>query len=208
MYIGRLFVICGRCAKPFGKLQVIQCGDGGEQPLHKLLKRGDPMVRILATLMLILLTPMAQAELVFPTLTADDLNGRSLSIPADLPGTPTIVFIAYKREQQPNINAWVEKLDLHETGGLAWVELPVVGLGAVLFRSFVDNGMRSGITSPEMRARTITIYSSRSAFNRALGIPGRGEIYVALVDPDGTVHALIAGDVTEAKVAQLRSAYP
>ena len=59
MYIGRLFVICGRCAKPFGKLQVIQCGDGGEQPLHKLLKRGDPMVRILATLMLILLTPMA-----------------------------------------------------------------------------------------------------------------------------------------------------
>ena len=164
------------------------------------------MVRILATLMLILLTPMAQAELVFPTLTADDLNGRSLSIPADLPGTPTIVFIAYKREQQPNINAWVDKLDLHETGGLAWVELPVVGLGAVLFRSFVDNGMRSGITSPEMRARTITIYSSRSAFNRALGIPGRGEIYVALVDPDGTVHALIAGDVTEAKVEQLRAA--
>ena len=166
------------------------------------------MVRILATLMLILLTPMAQAELVFPTLTADDLNGRSLSIPADLPGTPTIVFIAYKREQQPNINAWVEKLELHETGGPAWVELPVAGLGAVLFRSFVDNGMRSGITSPEMRARTITIYSSRSAFNRALGIPGRGEIYVALVDPAGTVHALIAGDVTEAKVAQLRSAYP
>lgn len=166
------------------------------------------MVRILATLMLILLTPMAQAELVFPTLTADDLNGRSLSIPADLPGTPTIVFIAYKREQQPNINAGVEKLELHETGGPAWVELPVAGLGAVLFRSFVDNGMRSGITSPEMRARTITIYSRRSAFNRALGIPGRGEIYVALVDPDGTVHALIAGDVTEAKVAQLRAAYP
>jgi hypothetical protein len=206
MYIGRLFVICGRCAKPFSKLQVIQCGDGGEQPLHKLLKRGDPMVRILATLMLILLTPMAQAELVFPTLTADDLNGRSLSIPADLPGTPTIVFIAYKREQQPNINAGVEKLELHETGGPAWVELPVAGLGAVLFRSFVDNGMRSGITSPEMRARTITIYSRRSAFNRALGIPGRGEIYVALVDPDGTVHALIAGDVTEAKVEQLRAA--
>ena len=136
------------------------------------------------------------------------MNGRSLSIPADLPGTPTIVFIAYKREQQPNINAWVEQLDLHETGGPAWVELPVVGRGAVLFRSFVDNGMRSGITSPQMRARTITIYSSRSAFNLALGILWRGEIYVALVDPDGTVHALIEGDVTEGKVEQLRAAYP
>jgi hypothetical protein len=160
--------------------------------------RGDPMVRIFATLMIILLSPVAQADVVFPPLTADDLNGRSLNLPADLPGKPTIVVIAYKREQQPNVNAWVEQLDLRETGGQAWVKLPVVRRGAVLFRSFVDNGMR---------ARTITIYSSRSAFNLALGISGRGEIYVALVDPDGTIHALVEGDVTEAKVEQLRAAY-
>ena len=165
------------------------------------------MVRIFATLMINLLSPMAWADVVFPPLTADDLNGRSLNLPADLPGKPTIVVIAYKREQQPNVNAWVEQLDLRETGGQAWVKLPVVRRGAVLFRSFVDNGMRSGITSPQMRARTITIYSSRSAFNLALGISGRGEIYVALVDPDGTIHALVEGDVTEAKVEQLRAAY-
>lgn len=72
---------------------------------------------------------------------------------------------------------------MRETGGQAWVELPVARRGAVLFRSFVDNGMR-------------------------LGISGRGEIYVALVDPDGTIHALVEGDVTEAKVEQLRAAYP
>ena len=106
------------------------------------------------------LSATAQADSTFPTLMADDLNGRSLSLPADFPGKPTIVFIAYKRNQQPSINAWVERLGLRETGGPAWVELPVVGLGAVLFRRFVDNGMRSGIISTEMRARTITIYSS------------------------------------------------
>ena len=133
--------------------------------------------------MIILLSPMAQADVVFPPLTADDLNGRSLNLPADLPGKLTIVFIGYKREQQSNVNVWVEQLDLRETGGQAWLELPVVGRGAVLFRSFVDNGMR-------------------------LGISGRGEIYVALVDPDGTIHALVEGDVTEAKVEQLRAAYP
>ena len=37
-----------------------------------------------------------------------------------------------------------------------------------------------------------------------LGISGHGEIYVAMVDPDGTIHVLIEGDVTDAKVAQLR----
>ena len=101
----------------------------------------------------------------------------------------------------------VEQLDLRETDGQAWVELPVVGRGAVLFRSFVDKGMRLGITSPQMWARTITIYSSWSAFNLALGILWRGEIYLALVDPDGTVHALIEGDATEGKVEQLCAAF-
>tara|TARA_B100000768_G_scaffold111918_1_gene103661 strand:+ start:945 stop:1349 length:405 start_codon:yes stop_codon:yes gene_type:complete len=101
----------------------------------------------------------------------------------------------------------VKQLDLRETDGQAWVELPVVGRGAVLFRSFVDKGMRLGITSPQMWARTITIYSSWSAFNLALGILSCGEIYLALVDPDGTVHALIEGDVTEGKVKQLCAAF-
>ena len=166
------------------------------------------MVRILTIFIIMALSATTQADSTFPTLMADDLNGRSLSLPADFSGKPTIVFIAYKRNQQPSINAWVERLGLRETGGPAWVELPVVGLGAVLFRRFVDNGMRSGIISTEMRARTITIYSSRSAFNRALSIVGQGEIYVALVDPNGMVYTLIVGDVTEAKVEQLRAAYP
>ena len=166
------------------------------------------MVRILTIFIIMALSATAQADSTFPTLMADDLNGRSLSLPADFPGKPTIVFIAYKRNQQPSINAWVERLGLRETGGPAWVELPVVGLGAVLFRRFVDNGMRSGIISTEMRARTITIYSSRSSFNRALSIVGQGEICVALVDPNGMVYTLIEGDVTEAKVEQLRAAYP
>ena len=83
-----------------------------------------------------------------------------------------------------------------------------MGLGAAFFRSFVDKGMRAGITSISLRAKTITVHSSRNAFNRSLGIDGWSEIYVALVDPDGTVHSLSKGDVTETKVNQLRAAYP
>ena len=123
-------------------------------------------MRILVALVVVFWANMAIAELQFPSLDADDLNGRAVSLPQDFPGDPTIVFIAYKRNQQPSINAWVARLGLQERGGPAWVELPVVGRGAALFRSFVDNGMRSGITSTAMRGRTITIYSSQRAFNR------------------------------------------
>lgn len=155
---------------------------------------------------LFLTASFAQAQ-TFPTLVADDLNGRSVTLPRDLPGQPTIVFIAYKQRQQPQINAWVQRLGLQQDGGPAWVELPVVGSGAKMIRSIVDNGMRSGITSKSARAKTITIYSSRRDFNRALGIQGRNDIYVALVDPNGKVRTLIKGRVTEAKVNQLRKAY-
>ena len=68
--------------------------------------------------------------------------------------------------------------------------------------------MRSGITSTAMRGRTITIYSSQRAFNKALDIDGRDEIYIALVGRDGQVHVLIEGDVTDEKIVQLRAAYP
>ena len=165
-------------------------------------------MRISVVIIAVFLANMAIAELQFPPLDADDLNGRAVSLPQDLPGDPTIVFIAYKRNQQPSINAWVARLGLQERGGPAWAELPVVGRGAALFRSFVDNGMRSGITSTAMRGRTITIYSSQRAFNKALGIDGRDEIYTALVGRDGQVHVLIEGDVTDEKIAQLRAVYP
>ncbi|MBL6637207.1 MAG: hypothetical protein ISP37_02740 [Planktomarina sp.] len=165
-------------------------------------------MRIFAALIVVFLANAAIAELQFPLLDADDLNGRAVSLPQDLPGDPTIVFIAYKRNQQPSINAWVARLGLQERVGAAWVELPVVGRGAALFRNFVDNGMRSGITSTAMRGRTITIYSSQRAFNMALGIDGRDDIYTALVGRDGQVYVLIAGDVTAEKMAQLRAAYP
>ena len=154
-----------------------------------------------------MITP-ATAEVIFPDLEADDLNGRTLSLPKDLPGKPTIVLIAFKRKQQSSVDEWVDRLDLLPEGGPAWIEMPVVGRGAAIFRSFVDKGMRAGITSEVMRGRTITIYSSRRAFNNALGIRSMKDIYVALVDPNGTVHILIQGDVSEEKMKKLRSAYP
>ena len=163
--------------------------------------------QLLLIVVFFMITP-ATAEVIFPDLEADDLNGRTLSLPKDLPGQPTIVLIAFKRKQQSSVDAWVDRLDLLPEGGPAWIEMPVVGRGAAIFRSFVDKGMRAGITSEVMRGRTITIYSSRRAFNNALGIRSMKDIYVALVDPNGTVHILIQGDVSEEKMKKLRSAYP
>jgi len=150
----------------------------------------------------------ATAQMQFPEITVDDLNGRSQTFPQDFPADPTIVFIAYKQNQQEDLEAWIDALGLMESGGQAWVEFPVIGRGGALMSSFIDNGMRSGITSQAIRAKVFTVYSSRGAFNQDLGIRGSQQVYVALVGRDGTVYTLIAGQASAEKVSRLRDAFP
>ena len=151
--------------------------------------------------------PVAQAEAKFPSLISDDLNGVSHSLPDGLPGDPTIVFIAYKRGQQPAVNTWVDALGLDPDRGAEFVELPVVGSNARLMRSVIDNGMRSGIVDRALRERTITIYENASVVNRPLGFSGRNQIRVLIVKRDGSVLWSTSGTATEAGVAELKAAF-
>lgn len=147
------------------------------------------------------------ADAVFPTVTADDLNGDSKTLPADLPGDVTIVFIAYKQNQQEDVNTWVYGLGLDPYRGPEFVEVPVVGSAARMMRGFVDNGMRSGITDTAMRARTITLYESPSLVNDPLGFNGRNDIRVLLVRKSGEVLWSTSGPATAQGLDELRAAY-
>lgn len=143
----------------------------------------------------------------FPTVTADDLNGDSKTLPADLPGDPTIVFIAYKQRQQLDVNSWINALGLDPDRGAEFVEVPVVGTGARMFRNFVDNGMRSGITATSLRARTITLYENPALVNTPLGFSGRDEIRVAIVRRNGEVLWSTSGPATAQGVAELQQVF-
>lgn len=160
---------------------------------------------LIAALLLGANTALAQA--VFPTVTADDLNGTSKTLPQDLPGDPTIVFIAYKQGQQPQVNDWVYGLGLDPAQGPEFVEVPIVGRAARLMKSVVDNGMRSGITNTDMRARTITLYENVRLLNDPLGFSGRSEIRVLLVKQNGQVLWSHSGAATPAAMEALRAAY-
>ena len=149
----------------------------------------------------------ALAQDRFPSFTFDDLNGQSKTIPRDFPGDPTIVFIAYKQRQQGAVNTWIAELGLDASMGPEFIELPVVGTGAKVMRSFIDNGMRSGIVDPAMRARTVTIYDSPSKVNDPLGFSGRDDIRVLLVRPNGEVIWKTSGPATAQAAEALRAAY-
>lgn len=143
----------------------------------------------------------------FPNVTSDDLNGASKTLPRDLPGDPTIVFIAYKQNHQNDVNTWVYGMGLNPSQGPEFVEIPVVGRAARMMKSVVDNGMRGGITDPDMRARTITLYESVNSINRPLGFSGRDEIRVLLVRQSGDVLWSTSGPATDAGMRELMALY-
>jgi hypothetical protein len=78
------------------------------------------------------------------------------------------------------------------------VEIPVLSTRWKLGRGFIDGGMASSIQIPRVLARTITVYTNVSAFQKVLGIPGSEDVQACVVTPAGEVLARVPGEPTDA----------
>lgn len=134
----------------------------------------------------------------FPVLKSENLNQREVSLPAEFNARRSILFIAYKQNQQPAVDSWNPFLAdvTAEYSDVKYFELPTLGSGNSLFRGFIDGGMRSGITDPAVRERTITLYTDVGKFQAALGLSGTAAIDVLVIDKTGKVLAKAAGVYT------------
>ena len=143
---------------------------------------------------------------IFPRVDTANLNGTEASFPDQLPADPTLVLVAFKQRQQENLNVWIEEMDLTGNDAPTWVELPVIANYGSFWRGFIDNGMRSGITETEDRARVYTIYVDPDRFRSFFEMPTDEDIYVMVVERDGTVRASVQGDYSQSKEERIRAA--
>lgn len=134
----------------------------------------------------------AWASGVLPALQAEDLNEQIYQLPSDLPADKTLLLIAYKREQQQDLNTWIDGMGL-KTSSAPWLELPVLEDYGSWFKWFVDNGMRRGIKSEFDRSKVVTVYTDKQAFNASMGIATEETVYLAVVSRQGQVLALEEG---------------
>jgi hypothetical protein len=98
--------------------------------------------------------------MAFPIVRGENLEGRTFTLPTDLGGTYNLLFIAFKREQQFDIDSWLplaKQLE-KEYPALAYYELPTIYRGHSLFRWWLNTGMRMGIPDKKAREVTITLY--------------------------------------------------
>jgi hypothetical protein len=148
----------------------------------------------------------ATPRVYFPSITAENLNRVAVTIPDDLAGSPALILMAYKRNQQTNVNTWLGHIDRMESQipGLRVLETPTISSRRWGWMAgFIDGGMRSGIPDLEARERTVTLYTDVGDLNTALGIESVRTIYAVLLADDGRVLAIEPGDYSDEKLARL-----
>jgi hypothetical protein len=150
----------------------------------------------------------AEEGLRFPTVEGKTLEGRSVVFPRDFASPAALVFVAFQRRQQSDIDAWkpfVQKARASLLGLSVW-ELPMIGTGYSFMRGFIDGGMRSGIPDRAARESTATFYLDTKPVAEAIGAPDRGQISVLVVAPDGRILARASGRPMEASEGTIESA--
>ena len=140
----------------------------------------------------------------FPEVAGRTLLGEDVALPADLPADRTLVVVAFQRGHQSQVDRWIDRAVAAGVPPtprgqaaplpVAVVEIPVLSSQWRAVRRFIDGGMTSGIGDPDVLARTITVYTDVSAFQRFLSIPGSDDVAALVVDRGGAILARGRGD--------------
>lgn len=151
----------------------------------------------------------------FPTLSATTLSGEERRLPDDLPSDPALVLLAFRQWQQRQVDAWMAL-----AAGQGWtpdlsriteperatIEVPCLGRRWRPARRLIDGGMAASIRSPEVLARTWTVYTDVDSVRRRLGIPDPDQTWALVVTRAGEVRERAAGDPTEQGWARIGAA--
>ncbi len=144
---------------------------------------------------------------VFPKLRGESLSRRAFEIPGGLEGDRNLLFVAFLRHQQSDVDRWMAALGDAEARhpGLRVYEIPLLRRVHRLYRQMIDGGMRAGIPDPATRDRTITVYTDRARFLRGAGLTDEHAIWVVLLDHSGAILWSHTGGVTDGALRSLRA---
>ena len=123
----------------------------------------------------------------FPTVTGEDLEQTSVTLPTAYRGAPALYLVGYRQNTQFDLDRWTIGL-LQADFPCRIVEVPTIpGLVPSLIKGTIDDGMRSGIPKEDW-ASVVTLYGDAAkpvAEFTGNANPRNGRIL--LLDAEGTV---------------------
>ncbi|MBU6140911.1 MAG: hypothetical protein KGP29_05105 [Proteobacteria bacterium] len=140
----------------------------------------------------------------FPQLTGIDLEGEKRELPQSFDKKLNIVVVAFKREQQENVNGWIKATEevLAKKPEIGFYELPLIYEMDAISRKFINNGMRRGVPGAKARKHTITVYTDREKFFELMKMKEE-KIYLLALNQEGKILLRIEGDATKKNTAAL-----
>lgn len=125
----------------------------------------------------------------FPAVAATSLDKHSFSLPADFAGQLNLVIVSFAREQQQQVDTWIQPAQQLETRYVRfrYYELPTMSRENLLYRWWFDSALRSNTTDPKLRRRILTVYVKKHKFRQSLKIANEKQIVALLVDRAGHV---------------------
>jgi hypothetical protein len=144
----------------------------------------------------------------FPNLSARNLEGRTLEIPAELAGTANLVLLAFLREHQGPVETWLPHLaELErEFAGLEVWEVAALSRRYRIWRGAISGGMRAGVPDPRARRHTLTAYLDLRDLHAPLGLRDFNDIHLYLLNRSGEVLWEGQGGHDAAALSSLRTA--
>jgi len=142
----------------------------------------------------------------FPALDSETLEKQAVRLPQDFRGERNLLLIAFKREQQKDIDTWLMQMKRYEDidKGFRYYEIPTIERMNRFMRWFINTGMRTGIPDVKARERTITLYIDKEPFKKSLQIADEKQIYAMVVDRSGNVLWRATGPYDEANGKSLQ----
>ena len=122
-----------------------------------------------------------------------------MMLPSELGGERNLLAVAFRRNHQGDVDSWLEDFATAEAAdpALRSYEIPVISRRWSPARGFIDGGMAANIRIPRVLARTITVYTNVSAFQKILGITDSDRVQACVVTPGGDVLARVPGEPTD-----------
>ena len=124
----------------------------------------------------------------FPRILGINLEGKELKLPETFNKKLNLVIVAFKREQQKDVNSWINatKPIIAKKTEFSFFEIPVIFELSAPKRFWLNNAMRFGIKDKISRQNTITIYTNRKKFYKVTNMK-EDFIYALLINNDGKI---------------------
>ncbi len=144
----------------------------------------------------------------FPTIQATSLDSARLNLPQGFSGKLNLVVISFAREQQREVDTWVQVAQqIQQTHRqVVYYELPTMSRENILTRWWFNSALRSDTTDKNLRGHILTAYVNKRKFLQSLHIASQKQAVAILVDQTGRVFWQASGPSTEQMKQSLQSA--